>query len=120
MFNIAIKTIITFLVCYAIIDIAIRLIDSMFNSDKQIKDKFFVVVKLFGKEENLEYIVRSIIWKNLTRSKGGNVPDVLIVDMGCDSATALIGKQLADDYPFIYYISQQEFECFIKNFNKSE
>lgn len=120
MLDVAVKTIITFLVCYAVIDIAIRLIDYMFNSDKQIKDKFFVVVKLFGPEEKLEYIVRSIIWKNLTCSKGGNIPDVLIVDMGCDSNTALIGKKLAEDYPFIYYISKQEFECFIKNFNKLE
>ncbi len=120
MFDIVIKTVITFLVCYALIDIGIRIFDNLFSAHNYRRDKIFVVVKVFNREKNLEYIIRSIIWKNLRCSKCGDVPNVLIVDMGCDEETSHIGKQLAKDYSFIYYTGKDEFDDFFSNFNRLE
>ena len=120
MFQIIVKTVLTFLACYAVIDIVLRIFDKLFGNDDYERDKVFVVVKVFNRERNLEYIIRSIIWKNLRCSKGANVPNVLIVDMGCDEETSRIGKQLADDYDFIYYTNHDDFEDFIKTFNRME
>ena len=120
MFQIVIKTVVTFLVCYAIIDIVARMSGSLFSGENYERNKIFVVVKVFNREKNLEYIIRSIIWKNLRCSKGGDVPNVLIVDMGCDEETSQIGKQLAEDYSFIYYTGKDEFDDFFSNFNRLE
>lgn len=120
MFHVIIKTVITFLMFYAVIDIGIKIFDSFFSSYNYRRDEIFVVVKVYNREKNLEYIIRSIIWKNLKCSKGGNVPNVLIVDMGCDEETSQIGKRLAEDYSFIYYTGKDEFDDFFSNFNRLE
>ena len=79
-------------------------------------DDVYVIIKVRNREKDLEYIVRSVVWRNLKQSGGGFVPNVLIVDMGSDDSTAAIARALADDYSFIYYITQEEYASFIDHF----
>ena len=117
MYAIVFKTVITFLAIYAVLDMVIKLIDAFFG-DKDAGDKrIFVVVKVLNQEKNLEYIIRSIIWKNLTSAKGGKLPAVLIVDMGSDDETSQIAMRLANDYSFIYYTDYKDFEKFKNSFD---
>ena len=115
MLSVIFKTIITFLAAYAVIDIAMRAFGFFFDASGA-NDDVFVIIKVRNREKDLEYIVRSIIWKNLSESRGGFVPNVLIVDMGSDDDTPTIARKLADDYSFIYYVTSDEYLSFIEHF----
>ena len=114
MHGVIFKTIVTFLAAYAMIDIIIRLVGFFFKPING--DDVYVIIKVRNREKDLEYIVRSVVWRNLKQSRGGFVPNVLIVDMGSDDSTAAIARALADDYSFIYYITQEEYASFIDHF----
>ena len=93
MFEIIFKTLITFFTVYALIDIFTRIIN-FFTSDGSDKGETFVVIKVKNQENNLEYIVRSIIWNFLTQNGGTKVPYILIVDMGSDDCTEKIAQRI--------------------------
>ena len=110
MYQIVFKTIITFFVIYALLDIIMRLIDMINGRDEECDESIFIVVKVLNQEKNLEHIIRSIIWKNITCAKGGRLPTVLIVDMGSDDDTPEIAERLARDYSFIHCTDSEEYE----------
>lgn len=110
MYQIVFKTIITFFVVYALLDIIVRIIDMIFGRDKGDEESTFIVVKVMNQENNLEHIIRGIIWKNLTAAKGGRLPTVLIVDMGSTDDTLEIASRLAKDYPFIHCTDIEDYE----------
>ena len=120
MINIIFKTFVTFCICYTLIDVIICIFDKVFSGDDISRDKMFVVIKVLAREENLEYIIRSVIWKNLRFSKSGDIPNVLIVDMSKDEQTAITGKCLARDYEFIYYTNHDNIGEFIKTLNDGD
>ena len=110
MYQIVFKTIITFFVVYALLDIVIRITDLIFDRGDDTEERTFIVVKVMNQEKNLEYIIRSIIWKNLSGTNGGRLPTVLIVDMGSTDDTAEIASRLAEDYPFIHFTDIEDYE----------
>ena len=110
MYEIVFKTVITFFVVYALLDIIVRVTELLFNKDNDTEESTFIVVKVLNQEKNLEYIIRSIIWKNLTAAKGGKLPTVLIVDMGSTDETPEIASRLARDYPFIHCTDIDDYE----------
>ena len=116
MFSVFVKTIITFLVVYAVIDIVIRLINTTVFSTPHGDEDVFVILRVRNQEEQLEGIVRTIIWKNLNLTNGGYIPNIVIVDMGSDDCTRLIGERLSEDYSFIYYTTYEEYESFKDTF----
>lgn len=116
MFDIICKTVITFLVVYAVIDIFIRFISLKLCPKVFCNEDIFVVLKVCNQEEHLEGIVRSIIWNELNITNGGVVPNIVIVDMGSEDCTRLIGERLSDDYSFIYYTTVDEYEKFKDEF----
>ncbi len=117
MYEIVFNTVITFFVVYAILDIVIRVADAIFGKKADDGERTFVVVKVLNQEKNLEYIVRSIIWKNITAAKGGRLPTVLIVDMGSTDDTPEIARRLEQDYPFIHYTDSEDYEKFKDTFD---
>ncbi len=114
MAEIIMKTFITFLVIYALIDIAIRIIGNFHNDDND-KNDVFVVVRVKNQEENLEYIIRSLIFRLLSQSGGGKIPLILIVDSGSEDKTSEIGMRLSEDYHFIYYTTESKYNEMKKN-----
>lgn len=110
MFNVLFKTVVTFLTVYALIDIVIKFINCRFCPKPYNNEDVFVVLRVCNQEEQLESVVRSIIWKNLTLTNGGFVPNIVIVDMGSVDCTRIIGERLSEDYTFIYYMSAEDFD----------
>ncbi len=107
--DILFKTIITFLVFYAVIDIVSKLFSMIFVRKPYCNEDVFVILKVKNQETNLEYLIRTLIWKNLSISRGGYIPNVIIVDMGSDDNTKLIGEKLACDYSFIHYMTNDDY-----------
>lgn len=115
MSEIILKTLITFLIIYALIDIVTRVMQWITRSETH-KSELFVVVKVKNQESNLEYIVRSIIWRFLNQNGGNRVPYILIVDMGSDDGTDEIAQKLCNDYEFIYYATEDRYNEMKKQF----
>ena len=114
MAEIILKTFITFFVIYALIDISMRVFRHFFGSETR-KSDVFVVIRVKNQEENLECIVRSVIWRFLSQNGGGKLPVILIVDVGSDDKTREISKRLCDDYHFIYYTTESKYNKMKKN-----
>lgn len=108
MADIIFKTLVTFCVIYSLIDIAARVISVFFNSDLH-KNDVFVVVRVKNQEDKIECIIRSLIWKTLSRRGGGKLPIILIVDVGSDDRTREICMRLCEDYRFIYYTTESKY-----------
>ena len=107
MFGVFLKTIVTFLIIYALIDLFMKCYNG-FNQDKS-KKEMFVFIHVKNHEESLEYIVRNTIFEYLNKFGGRVVPYVVIVDKGSDDKTEEIAKKLCKDYDFLYYTSIERF-----------
>lgn len=113
MFDILVKTLITFCVIYTIIELVSALVNMVMFPAGNVGENVFVVVKVCNQEDRLEGIIRNIIWYELNSLNGGFVPNIVIVDMGSDDCTRLIGERLSDDYSFIYYTTVEEYDKFM-------
>lgn len=109
MLNILIKSVVTVLVIYAVIDIVKNFIYHLVGMKSDKDENVFIAIKVKNNEEYLEGIVRRIIWQQLKLSNGGYIPTILIVDMGSTDQTQRIALKLCDDYDFIYYTTEAEY-----------
>ncbi len=109
MWEIVLKSLVLVLAAYALIDLSKKLICALFRKRPYLRDDVFVVVKVKNHQEHIEGIVRSIIWRNLSMSGGGFVPNILIVDMGSSDETAQVAERLCKDYGFIYYTTEEKY-----------
>ncbi|MBE7030828.1 MAG: glycosyltransferase [Ruminococcaceae bacterium] len=109
MWEIFLKSLNTVLVVYALVDIISKTFVLVFRKKPTISDDVFVVIRVKNQEQNLECIIRSVIWKNLSRTGGGRVPNILVVDLGSEDATPEIAQRLCDDYGFIYYTTEEQY-----------
>jgi len=115
MFDVALKSVITFLVIYFIIETGIKLV-KFFLSEKERKD-IFVFIHVKNQENNIEYIVRCTILNYLHKYGGRTVPYIVIVDKGSEDNTYEIAKKLCHDYDFLYYTTSDEYENFKNELN---
>ncbi len=103
------KAIITVLVIYAVINILGKLVVAIFNPEPYNNKDAFIVIKVRNQEKNIEAIIRKIIWQNLKINKGGYVPNILVVDIGSDDNTRIIVEKLAQQYSFIFYTTEEQY-----------
>ena len=104
------KSIITVLVIYALINIFQKTISAIFCREPYKNENVFIVIKVKNQEKKLEGVIRSIIWKNLNVSRGGYIPNILIVDTGSEDSTPIIAEKLSKDYSFIFFVTEDRFE----------
>lgn len=112
------QAIITVLVIYAIINIISKIIVATFAPEPYNNKDAFVVIKVKNQEKNIEGIVRSVIWQNLKISRGGYVPNILIVDSGSEDDTKALSEMLCSQYSFIFYTTEEQFERMKSAFRK--
>lgn len=117
MLNVICKTLITFLVIYAIIKLCSEFFGFLFNEPKDKKD-VFVFIRVKNKEESIEYIVRCTILNYLNKYGGRTVPYIVIVDEGSVDKTEEISRRLCNDYDFLFYTSGDEYEEFKTSINR--
>ena len=110
------KALVTVLVIYAVISILGKSIIALFAPEPYTNRDAFVVIKVKHQEESIERVIRGVIWHNLKISKGGYVPNILIVDANSSDRTKEIADKLCDQYSFIFYTTEEEFEKIKKNF----
>jgi len=112
------KSVVTVLVIYALINIFQKLMTTIFLPEPYKNENIFIVIKVKNQEKNIEGIVRSIIWKNLSLKQGGHIPNILIVDTGSDDETRLIAQKLSEDYSFIFCTTDEQFEKMKNSFKE--
>ena len=88
-----------FLVLVGLIDLAKILIDKIVIPDFSHKEKrFFILIQ--GHIENLEYIVRSIIYNHKNNFSKFHV-SIIVLNFGIDEETKKICKLLLKNYEYI-------------------
>lgn len=112
------QAVITVLVIYAVINILSKILIAIFNPEPYNSKDAFVVIKVRNQERNIEGIIRGVIWQNLKMNRGGYVPNILIVDMGSDDATKTISQKLSEQYSFIFYTTEEQFNQMKSAFEK--
>ena len=112
MLEIIIKSACIVLLVYAVISIITKFVDASKNHD----NKYFVVLKISTATTDIEFAVRSIIWSSLSVNGGGFIPDILIVDCGADKEIREVVHRLINEYDFIYYITEENYNEFKNNF----
>ena len=95
-------------VVFCIVTIAKKFIFTS-NKTKLFNQHCFIILKMKDCHEQIEGIIRSIIWESLNITNGGFIPNILIVDDGISENTLQIIKKLMKDYNFIYYITNENF-----------
>ena len=103
------KSLLTFFAIYGLVQL-VKDICTFCTDIYKSKEKCTLVIKVRNGENSLEYTVRMLIWKFLSSSSGGYVPEILIVDMGSDDLTEQIAKRLCREYSFIYYTTSELYE----------
>lgn len=112
MLEIIIKSLCIVLLIYAVITIISKFVET----SKKPSKIYFAVIKIDETTDNIEMLLRSIIWKSLSISGGGFVPNILVVDGGANEEVINIVFKLAKEYEFIYYIKEDEYNEFRSKF----
>lgn len=110
------QALVTVLVIYAILNIVNKFITFLFNPEPYSQKDSFVVIKVKNQEQNIEKVVRGVIMHNLKITCGGYVPNILIVDTGSSDNTKEISEKLCQQYSFVFYTTEEEFEKIKKDF----
>lgn len=106
MWDIIFKVAIVFLLIYFVCDFFKKVVEIKRNNDRL---NTVIVVRVKNREEDIERIVRSLIWKCLKVSNGGYIPYIMIVDMGSQDNTLDIAKKLNKEYDFIIPMTYDEY-----------
>ncbi len=105
MLEIIIKSFCVVILIYAVITIITKFV----CASKKHTKIYFTILRINANTKDVEFALRSIIWKSLSVSCGGIVPEILVVDNGANEETVKIVFNLAKDYQFIHYISEEDF-----------
>ncbi len=105
------KTIITFLVVYALMEMAAKLF-GFFTKEPKDGNELFIFIHVKNQENSIEYIVRCTILNYLCSYGGRTVPYIVIVDKGSTDRTGEISEKLCRDYDFLYYTTEEEYRDF--------
>ena len=100
----------TFFWFFAIIgfcEIVRRIIFCFFEQKE--KKEMYVILTVKNEEENIEDIVRSIVWKYSSQKNFEPLPHIIVVDLGSTDATFDILEKLTDEYPFLYPMTKDHY-----------
>ena len=118
MWYIFLKALVTVLVIYAIIHIIGGFVSALLCPTPYKNEDSFVVIKVKNQEKNLEYAVRTVVWQSLNVSRGGYIPNILIVDSGSVDKTREIAEKLCEQYSFVFYTTEDDFVKMKDSFGK--
>ncbi len=95
---------------FAVIE-AVRIYAKIYLSSK-IKFGALTVIPLFDGGNDVEYIVRSLMWK-LNWKECCLREEIVLLDLGVDEETALVCKKLSEDNGFVYFLKPDELKDFL-------
>ena len=100
------QVIICILALYGLIEIIIETYRAVFVLNTG--NDMYILVAVKNQEENIEGIVRSIVFKNLYDRNDEIFNNILIADMGSTDNTVKILKKLCGEYEFLKIIDCSE------------
>lgn len=68
-----------------------------------------LVMFVKNQESAIEGMVRSAVWRTLSKSGGRTVDDILVVDLGSDDETLEILMRLQNEYEFVYALKREQY-----------
>ena len=101
-----IQVIIWILALYGLIEIIIEAYRAVFVL-KNVKD-MYILIAVKNQEENIEGIVRSIVFKNLYDKNEEIFNNIIFADMGSTDNTVKILEKLCGEYEFLKVINYGE------------
>jgi len=112
MLDILIASIFWFFAIFGMIQM-FKYLSEMIGTLFETKSEIVIVVTVRNQEENIENIIRSIVWKHLNGNRNGVIPTILVVDMDSTDNTMIILKKLCYEYEFIKVTNRQGYIDFL-------
>jgi len=100
----------TFFWFFAIIgfcEIVRRILFCFFEQKAQ--KEMYVILTVKNEEENIEDIIRSLVWKYSSKKDFEPLPHIIVVDLGSTDATFAILEKLSEEYPFLYPMTKEHY-----------
>ncbi len=97
---------------FAIIEIT-RAIMQYILFSKEHTDDIITVVPVTGKINDIEFIVRNLVWRSNWNSEDSTAK-IILLDLGADEDAVNICRKLSEKNYFIEFLSPQEFENFLE------
>ncbi len=88
---------------------------SRINSDTAAEQCIVLTVK--NNQNDIEALLRSVVWQNLHKKNGGHVPDIFVVDLGSDDETPEILRRICQGYDFIHVTDKEGYIDLIRKMN---
>lgn len=87
--NIA-EALLYFFACIGICTVIVKIVRTFLYSGKHWFDNVTVILKIKGREESIEYMLRSLVSYTDMISDGRGRPEILVLDTGMESETAAV------------------------------
>ncbi len=84
-------------------------ISDLFSENKKTSVSPSLVFTVKNCRGDIEFILRSFIWKHYLNSSDSEIPAISVVDLGSDDGTALILKKLEREYDFLNVYDKQSY-----------
>ena len=98
--QVLIQSTVTFFAVFGLIELVRKLV-ARFLVQKDESGRF-IVLTVKDQQDTVEALIRSCVFQSLARSRGSEVPKILVVDMGSVDETPNILSRLENEYSFIY------------------
>lgn len=73
-----------------------------------------VIVTVKNQQDSVEGMIRGIVWQNLHNNNGGQVPQIVVVDLGSEDDTPEILNRIAANYSFVQVTDKEGYLDTIK------
>lgn len=111
-----IQAIIWILALYGLLEIIIQAYKAVFVMNN-VKD-MYILIAVKNQEDNIEGIIRSIVFKNIYDRNEGIFNNIIIADMGSTDSTVKILKKLCQEYEFLKLVDCSESNDIMKEILK--
>ena len=111
--NILLISLFWFLTTVGAISLIENIVNWILSRGKKSSD-MYVVLTVKNQQDTVEGLLRSVVWQNLHRENGGNIPQIVVIDLGSIDDTPNILKRIADDYKFVHITDRDGYINWIK------
>jgi len=104
--NVLLISLFWFLAVIGTISIIEAIVNWVVNCGKKSGD-MYVMLTVKNQQDSVEGLLRSVVWQNLHRENGGNIPQIVVIDLGSVDDTPNILRRIADDYSFVHITDRE-------------
>ena len=92
-----------------IVHILNRYISVIFDESKKHLASPYIVITTKNQQENIETIIRSLIWKIYGLCAQDGIFDIAVVDLNSEDDTPVILRQLENEYDFLHIYNKRNY-----------